>query len=375
MSEIEETTSSDIGRLLVDRPAVEREGLPRGYRMRADAHYVDQLEARQSGPAIRLIPARQIEASDAGGAGAPVANDALAQSVARQGIVQPLIVRRRNGRYQIIAGRKRLAAAIAAGISDVPCVTYDVDDGEAAALAQADNLRTSESAAPSPDAEWMSQVFRLLSADLARLLSSTALLGPTAHKTFQHRVAADFIQAQAWRTAWVANAGAAIVGRPRTGRPASMIAIVDRVRSGFDAECRLTGLQLDCSVSASAASAAFDEELGATAIASATFATLAWLDGVETPRVEVRVDSPGASGAPGSKMWKIEVVQRAVAIPGDAAKYLRESGSIPTSDLTVALGLLSARTIAAQYGGAVELTPIAGGGSIVQTTLSKPAAN
>ena len=232
------THNEDLVRLLGDRPAVEREGLPRGYRMRADSHYVDQLEARNTGPAIRLIPTRQIDTLDAS---APAGPQALAQSIALHGVVQPLLVRRRNGRYQLIAGRKRLAAAIAAGVADVPCLTFDVDDTEALTLAQADNLRFPDET-PLADVESLNQVLRVLSLDLARIGSSAALLGPTPHRTFQHRVAADFIQAQAWRAAWVANATGLIVTQARTGRVASIGSMVDRVKAGFEPERRLTRL-------------------------------------------------------------------------------------------------------------------------------------
>jgi ParB-like chromosome segregation protein Spo0J len=46
-------------------------------------------------------------------------------------------VRRHAGRYQLIGGRKRLAAALAAGIGEVPCIVRDVDEAGAAALAEA----------------------------------------------------------------------------------------------------------------------------------------------------------------------------------------------------------------------------------------------
>src|SRR5262249_50917383 len=158
--------------------------------------------------------------------------EALAQSIAVHGIVQPLLVRRRNGRYQLIAGRKRLAAAIAAGIPDVPCVTYEVDDAEAARLAQADNLRFPEKPSVA-DADCLNQILRVLSLDLARIGSSAALLGPTPHRTFQHRVAADFVQAQAWRAAWIANAAGIIVSQARAGRVATVGSIVEKVKAGF----------------------------------------------------------------------------------------------------------------------------------------------
>ena len=333
--------------------------------MRADSHYVDQLEARNTAPAIRLIPTRQIEMVESPGPGGP---QALAQSIAVHGVVQPLLVRRHNGQYLLIAGRKRLAAAMAAGVADVPCLIFDVDDTEAATLAQADNLRFPDETSFA-DAESLNQVFRVLSLDLARIGSSAALLGPTPHRTFQHRVAADFIQAQTWRAAWVASATAMMVTPSRTSRVASIGSIVDRVKTGFGPERRLTRLQLDCSVSPAAAGVAFDEDPAATAITGCVFATLAWLEGVEEPRVEVRVDSPNP------RTLKIEIVQRSMTVSVEPARYLRDAAQVPSSELTVALGLLSAKYLAVQHGGNVEFTPIGGGGSIIQILLSTASAN
>jgi hypothetical protein len=376
VSELEETTavtsssdapraarSEDLVRLLADRPAAEREGLPRGYRMRADSHYVDQLESRSSGPAIQLIPTRQIDTVDP-----PAGPQALAQSIALHGVVQPLLVRRRNGRYQLIAGRKRLAAAIAAGVTDVPCLTFEVDDTEAATLAQADNLRFPADASFA-DAESVNHVLRVLTTDLARIGSSASLLGPTPHRTFQHRVAVDFIQAQAWRAAWLAGATTMLVTPPHAGRIASLSAIVDRVKAGFEPERRLTRLLLDTSVAQAAANFSLDEDPAVTALSGAVFATLAWLEGVEEPRIEVRADLPAA------RTVKIEVVQRSAAVSPDAGRYLRDPGQVPATDLAVALGLLGAKALAVQHGGTVEFAPIAAGGSIIQLTLNKANAN
>ena len=122
-------------------------------------------------------------------------------------------------------------------------------------------------------------------------------------------------------------------------------------------------------MSAGAAGFTLDEELGVTALTGCVFATLAWLEGVDDPRVEIRVDTPSA------RTLKAEVVQRMAPVPADAVRYLRDADSVPPSDLAVALGLGAGHRIAALNGGAIEVTPIAGGGSIIQTTLSKPAAN
>jgi hypothetical protein len=357
--------NEDLARRLGDRPVVEREGLPRGYRMRADSHYVDQLEARNQAPAIRLIPTRQIDTPDLSAAAGP---QALAQSIAVHGVVQPLLVRRRNGRYQLIAGRKRLAAAIAAGVADVPCLTFDVDDTEAATLAHADNLRFPEESA-FPDADSVNHVLRVLSLDLARIGSSASLLGPTPHRSFQHRVGIDFIQAQAWRTAWLANATTLVMTPARAGRVASIGSIVDRVKAGFEPERRLTRLVLDVSVAQTSANFALDEESAVTAVSGGVFATLAWLEGIEEPRIEVRADAPAA------RTLKIEVVQRSTIVSAEPGRYLREAAHVPSNDLAVALGLLGAKRFAAEHGGSVEFTPIAGGGTIIQLTLTKPNAN
>src|SRR5687767_1363650 len=117
-----------------ERPPVVREGLPPAYRMRADAHYVEQLDSAPSSPSVRLIDARTIE----------VRGDD--PRPARHGVLQPLLVQTRGGRYLLIAGRKRLAAAIQAGLREVPCMVQRVDEEQAGLLAEATNLPAQEAA-------------------------------------------------------------------------------------------------------------------------------------------------------------------------------------------------------------------------------------
>ena len=70
--------------------------------MRADAHYVDQLESPAQ-PVIRLIAIGQIDCRDL-----PAADGVaeLTRSVATHGVLQPLMVRKQGTRYSLIAGRK-----------------------------------------------------------------------------------------------------------------------------------------------------------------------------------------------------------------------------------------------------------------------------
>lgn len=349
-----------------DRSDAERRGLPRSYRMRADSHYLEQLESPRGGPAIRLIPARQIETSDPFPS---IQVEALARSIAVHGILQPLLIRRHNGQYRLIAGRKRLAAAVAAGITDVPCLIHDVSDTEAATLAQADNVRGpafTDQVLSLTGADGLLHGLRALTVELAGMVSSAALLGPGGTGVLQHRVGADLLQAQAWRAAWMASALAIVMGERRQSRPKSIAAILDRVEAGFDAEARLTRLRLDCSVEPGAASLAFDEDLAAIAVTGCVFATLSWLEGQEEPRVEVRVD------APNPPTLRAEVVQRMAPVPPEVARCLREPAFLRTRDLTSTLGLLAAKSIAEHHGGAVQFAAIGGRGSVIQGTFCGP---
>ena len=118
-------------------PAV-REGLPPTFKMRHDRHYVDELESRSPGVLVRMLPTSEIQLRT------PVEFDhgaPLVESVRRLGVLQPILVRRAAAGYELIAGTRRVAAACAAGLTEVPCRVYAVDDREAQVLAEADDLR------------------------------------------------------------------------------------------------------------------------------------------------------------------------------------------------------------------------------------------
>ena len=65
----------------------------------------------------------------------------LAESIRENGIMQPLIVRPREGGYELIAGERRWRAAQIAGLARVPIVIRDVDDRTALELALVENLQ------------------------------------------------------------------------------------------------------------------------------------------------------------------------------------------------------------------------------------------
>jgi ParB family transcriptional regulator, chromosome partitioning protein len=65
----------------------------------------------------------------------------LATSIRNQGIIQPLVVRHINDRYELIAGERRWRAAMKAGLNEVPVVIRDASDNEALQLALVENLQ------------------------------------------------------------------------------------------------------------------------------------------------------------------------------------------------------------------------------------------
>jgi ParB family transcriptional regulator, chromosome partitioning protein len=64
----------------------------------------------------------------------------LANSIRTTGVLQPILVRRAAGRYQIVAGERRLRAARLAGMDRVPIVRRELSDNETLELALAENL-------------------------------------------------------------------------------------------------------------------------------------------------------------------------------------------------------------------------------------------
>ena len=70
--------------------------------------------------------------------------DELADSIRQNGIIQPIIVREKDGAYQIVAGERRYQAARRAGLDRVPVVVREVADGELLQIALIENLQRSD---------------------------------------------------------------------------------------------------------------------------------------------------------------------------------------------------------------------------------------
>ncbi len=120
---------------------VKRVGLPSSLRMRHDSHFVDQLGRAAGSPIGQSIPIEDIDPNP----NQPRQNvgdlSELIASVREKGVLEPILVRRRESRYQIVAGERRYRAAIEAGLPEIPCVVKELSDPEVMEIALIENLQ------------------------------------------------------------------------------------------------------------------------------------------------------------------------------------------------------------------------------------------
>ncbi len=96
----------------------------------------------------------------------------LADSIRSTGIVQPVLLRRAEGRYQLVAGERRWRAARLAGLQAVPAIVQDLTDKETLELALTENLLREDlnSLEVAHAFEALQQKFRLTHEDIAARL-------------------------------------------------------------------------------------------------------------------------------------------------------------------------------------------------------------
>lgn len=118
-----------------------RRGLPETVSMRHDEHYVEALAASAGTPVGRMVPIDQIDPNPNQPRQVMGDLSELISSITEKGILEPLVVRQRGERFQIIAGERRYQAAVQVGLHEVPAVVREVDDTEVIELALIENLQ------------------------------------------------------------------------------------------------------------------------------------------------------------------------------------------------------------------------------------------
>lgn len=99
----------------------------------------------------------------------------LADSIRQNGVLQPILVRKIGGKYQIVAGERRYQASKLAGLKEIPAVVRDIDDKEVFRLALIENLQRSD-LSPMEEAKGYRQLIDsqgLTQEGLAKILSKS----------------------------------------------------------------------------------------------------------------------------------------------------------------------------------------------------------
>ena len=118
-----------------------KRGLPETVRMRHDAHYVDAITAPGGVPVGRMVPIDIIDPNPNQPRQVMGDLSELMASIAEKGIIEPLVLRQRGDRYQIVAGERRYQAAVQVGLTELPGVIREGDDNEVLELALVENLQ------------------------------------------------------------------------------------------------------------------------------------------------------------------------------------------------------------------------------------------
>ena len=357
------TLNIDVLRPLAAREPAPREGLPPTFRMRADAHYVDWLDTSPPPPRMEMIALGKIERRDGAQPDPPAA---LVESIRRHGVLQPLIVQGRQGRIRVVSGHKRLAAAAAAGLREVPCLVRDLDDEAAERLAAAANVfaGVSEAASVKPAGDSTSADAGIeLARSLANLQRSASLLTDPASE-FTYGVGTNLMRAEIWRATCLLQSVRFLRGELQIARRRLAVQpLVARVLQAVEPERRLRGVGLDRQLTLSHSRIQGDEELLVCALSSLLTATFGLVDGADAQvTVLARLD-PGGDFA-------FSVAQDTVTAPAAWIALAREESRGGMGMALVALA--TARQIVEGCEGRLNVTASGGGSEIHVTIPSVP---
>jgi hypothetical protein len=323
---------------------VAREGLPRHYRMRADRHYVDQLDAPSAGQPVRMIPLSALVGQSA----EPTpAIRPLIESIRLYGIVHPLIVRRRDAQYVVVAGRKRLVAAQTLQLAAVPCLVHDLTDGEAAAMSAADNLRVGVSSAAADDAS-LPDVERSIALHLSNIGKCADMCDVGSglqRQTF------DLLKAHAWRAARLIDCRNLIVGgRCALARERFIASIFDEIIEGFATECRLSGVTIRADVREALSSTGLQDAQLAAGVSGALLAVLPLVEHTVRPSIVIKASNTN------SHEMVVEVLQTSAHVPAHAIETFFDGDQ--GADDTAAIGALAARALSQAHDGYATFEPL-----------------
>jgi len=304
--------------------------------MRADAHYVDQLDAPR-GMTVQMIAVGEIDGVDDNAS--PILS--LVDSIRRHGVLEPLLVQARDRRYRLLAGKRRLAAAISAGLHQVPCIPHRVSDDEARMLAAAASLSV-----PSGSEVKTSSLVGIdgdLANSLSAVVSCTALLSDATPR-LTRTMSVGLIQAELRRAICILHATRVLRhGVPVEQQAVSPREVVRRVSEALTADSRLSGVGVDASINlADGAMVRADEELLVQGLIGVGLMLSADVANINGARLTL-----SAASEPGDRLV-ISITQNSVVVP-QAWPFLPSHAGVdgPAGPTPI----LARRQVAEAYGG------------------------
>src|SRR5688500_831771 len=109
--------------------------------MRHDEHYVEALTSSAGAPIGRMVPIEQVDPNPNQPRQVMGDLSELMASIAEKGIIEPIVVRQRGPRIQIVAGARRYQAAVQVGVREIPIVIREVDDAEIIEIALIEDIQ------------------------------------------------------------------------------------------------------------------------------------------------------------------------------------------------------------------------------------------
>lgn len=123
--------------------ALQKKGLGRGLDALLDPYTIEETPSEEQKGKVRAVSVHEIDTN----VQQPRKNfdeealKELSASIQVHGIVQPLIVKEKNGRYMIIAGERRFRAARMAGLKEVPVLVADYDEAQIHEVSLIENIQ------------------------------------------------------------------------------------------------------------------------------------------------------------------------------------------------------------------------------------------
>lgn len=200
--------------------------------MRHDTHFVDQLARPGTETVGRMISVDDIEPNPHQPRQTLGDLAELTASIREKGVLEPLLVRRIGGRFQIIAGERRYRAAVEAGLAELPCVVRESSDAETMEIALIENLQRKD-LTPFEEADGLkvlAEKFSYTHEDMAEKLGKSR---STITESLSLTAMPEPVR-QLCRLADI-QSKSVLLQIVRQSSPEKMVALIERLREGGEA--------------------------------------------------------------------------------------------------------------------------------------------